>query len=78
MIRTNRPIKRLAERLLLATFTTLTILGISIIHENLEQSVINNLLSSDLQPKLTLTSQVQQSSPNESIALVCPTSTPLH
>ncbi|MGB3533561.1 MAG: hypothetical protein WBA13_08585 [Microcoleaceae cyanobacterium] len=63
---TNSPIKQL----LLTTLTTLTILGISIIHQNLEQSVINNLLNSSSQ------FQLQPSSSNESLAFVGPASTP--
>jgi|GEM_PF-4583673 hypothetical protein len=69
----NSPIKRLIERLLLATFTTLTILGISTIHDNLEQSVIARLLSSGSQPKLTFSYQELNSSPNERVAFICPT-----
>lgn len=69
----NSPMKRLAERLLLATFTTLTILGISVMHDNLEQSVINNVLRSGSQPQLTLSSQLLNSSPNESVGFICPT-----
>jgi hypothetical protein len=71
---TNSPMKRLAERLFLATLTTLTILSISVIHENLEQSVMNNLLSSDLQAQLTLSSQWLNPSPHDSLAFTCPNS----
>jgi hypothetical protein len=70
---TNSPLKRLTERLLLATLTTLTILSISAIHENLEQSVINNLLRADSQPEFILSSQPLYPSPNKSLAFICPT-----
>ena len=70
---TNNRIKQLAERLFLAMFTTLTIVSISIIHENLEQSVINHLLNSSLQPKLTISSQFLNTPTNESVAFICPT-----
>ncbi|MGB3404543.1 MAG: hypothetical protein WBA77_17800 [Microcoleaceae cyanobacterium] len=48
---------KLTERLFLAMFTTLAIVGISIIHENLEQSVVNYLLQSDEQPQLTVAAE---------------------
>jgi hypothetical protein len=70
---TNNRIKQLAERLFLAMFTTLTIVSISIIHSNLEQSVINHLLNSSLQPSLTIYSQFLNSPTPESVAFICPT-----
>lgn len=69
----NNHIKQLAERLFLAMFTTLTVVSISIIHENLEQSVINHLLNSGLQPQLTLSSQLLNSPSNQNLAMSCPT-----
>ncbi len=72
MKRTNNRIKQLAERLFLAMFTTLTIVSISIIHEHLEQSVINHLLNSSLQPQLTLSAQLLKTPTTENLALICP------
>lgn len=79
---TNYRIKQLAERLSLATFTTLAIIGISALHENLEQSVINTLFSSNTPQASTLSTLSALSTPllnqstNESIAFICPTPLP--
>ncbi len=71
---TNYYRQQLAERLFWAACTTVAVMGISALHDNLERSLVNTLFSSNLRPATATLPQLSNPFTDEKIvALTCST-----
>ena len=71
---TNYCRQQLAERLFWAACTTVAVMGISALHDNLERSLVNTLFSSNLRPATATLPQLSNPLTDETmVALTCST-----